>query len=87
VRTRLNAAEKAAGYEVNRLVSGYAYARNGNTHNPTPRYTWQVMFKGRQIGMVYRASHAVDLVEEHMKDESKRPTTLTRQPASMRLRT
>jgi len=30
------------------------------------------MFKGRQIGMVYRASHAVDLVVEHMKVEIKR---------------
>ena len=30
------------GYEIERWVVGYAYARNGNLHNPTPRVEWLV---------------------------------------------
>jgi hypothetical protein len=37
------------GAEIREFVSGFAYARNGNTHNPTPLRTWVVFVNGKQI--------------------------------------
>lgn len=35
------------GCEIRKWVKGHAYARNGNTHNPTPRVSWEVYKNGR----------------------------------------
>jgi hypothetical protein len=31
-----------AKYEIRKEVTSYAYPRNGNVHNPTPRVRWYV---------------------------------------------
>jgi hypothetical protein len=36
-----------AGFEISRTISGYAYAANGNLHNPTPRYTYLLWLDGK----------------------------------------
>lgn len=64
-RTRVSAEERAAGYDVRREVAGHAYARNGNTHNPTPRYRWIPTFRGRSIGTCGMARHAIEIIEIH----------------------
>lgn len=33
-------------FTVTRRLSGYAYPRNGNVHNPTPRYVWLLKVDG-----------------------------------------
>lgn len=32
------------------MCTGHAYARNGNAHNPTPRYRWEAKLNGRRVG-------------------------------------
>lgn len=32
-----------------RVLRGYAYPRNGNVHNPTPRYGWLLLHDSRPI--------------------------------------
>ncbi len=34
------------GYEIARVLTGYAYAKNGNTHNATPKYRWDLFLDG-----------------------------------------
>lgn len=29
------------GYRIERVLRGWCYPRNGNLHNPTPRYVWE----------------------------------------------
>lgn len=29
-------------YTIEKIIVGYAYARNGNAHNPTPKIEWVV---------------------------------------------
>jgi len=33
-------------FTIRRHIVGYAYAANGNTHNPTPRYRWHLLVDG-----------------------------------------
>ncbi len=42
-----------------RHLNGYAYAANGNLHNPTPRYQWHLLADGK---IVYFASTKRTLV-------------------------
>jgi hypothetical protein len=35
---------------IDRLTAGFAYPRNGNVHNPTPRFCWIVMQDGKPMG-------------------------------------
>ena len=37
-------------FPIRKVCVGHAYARNGNAHNPTPRYEWQAEVNGRWIG-------------------------------------
>lgn len=32
-----------------RHLDGYAYAANGNLHNPTPRYQWHLLADGKIV--------------------------------------
>lgn len=34
---------------IRRQLSGYAYPRNGNVHNPTPIYTWHLLADGQRV--------------------------------------
>jgi len=35
---------------ITKWITGYAYARNGNAHNPTPRVRWMVTDQSRLVG-------------------------------------
>ena len=37
------------GYTIERRLMGYAYPRNGNVHNATPRYHWVLRLDGSMI--------------------------------------
>jgi hypothetical protein len=39
----------APGFTIFRSLVGYAYAANGNTHNPTPRYRWTLLCDGQMV--------------------------------------
>lgn len=34
------------GAEIREFIIGYAYPRNGNTHNPTPERCWHIFVNG-----------------------------------------
>ena len=38
-----------------RKVSGYCHPRNGNAHNPTPRYRWEEFGYGPDVCPVHSA--------------------------------
>jgi hypothetical protein len=46
---------------VTREIQGYAYARNGNAHRPTPRYIWKVVYKDRLVGIFSTARAAKEV--------------------------
>lgn len=37
------------GYTLTRTLQDYAYPRNGNTHNATPRYYWSLFLNGKRV--------------------------------------
>lgn len=39
----------APGFEIERRLVAYAYPKNGNVHNPTPRYHWWLYLDGRLV--------------------------------------
>lgn len=54
----------AYGHTAERVVVGTAYARNGNTHNPTHRYRYDVRnAEGRLIGSTHTLKSARALVK------------------------
>lgn len=46
---RTTAVPGAPRFSVRRILTGYAYAANGNLHNPTPRYDWLLLLDGRMV--------------------------------------
>lgn len=46
------------GVVIGEFISGYAYARNGNAHNPTPERSWVVF--GEFFTLLRKAKAAVD---------------------------
>lgn len=36
-------------FSVQRVLVGYAYPVNGNVHNPTPNYRWNLLLDGRLV--------------------------------------
>lgn len=46
---KLSKQAQEAGLSVSKRITGYAYARNGNTHNPTPRVRWELRNKEGQL--------------------------------------
>ena len=53
----------AKGIRIERRVVRLAYARNGNTDNPTPEYRWTVYHNDRNSGGADRFKGAVELAE------------------------
>lgn len=41
--------ETETGCGITRVTTGFAYPRNGNTHNPTASYRWDITHAGRLI--------------------------------------
>ena len=67
-RRTLSAEELAAGYTIDRVAGKPAYARNGNAHNPTVEYRYDVKLHGKLVGTKYKLGKAISLVEDHKKD-------------------
>ena len=67
-RPTLSEAALSMGITVDRVKSGEAYARNGNAHNPTPRYRWEVRHAGRLVGTQYKAGSAIELANDYAVD-------------------
>jgi hypothetical protein len=56
------------GYIIRKRITGYAYPRNGNFHNPTPRVCWEVYCGTRLIDSarllrILRAEYPKAIVE------------------------
>lgn len=56
---------KAAGLTVEKSISGYAYARNGNSHNPSPRVLWLLKNReGKLLDQAYRLTDLLSTADE-----------------------
>lgn len=53
-----------AGFRMDRVVSGFAYARNGNCHNPTPKFRWEVFHGDMLVGTQYTEQAGVELAKD-----------------------
>ena len=57
-------AQRALGVTVLRVLAHQAYGRNGNAHNPTPTYRWDVWHKGACLGGTARFRGVAAIIEE-----------------------
>lgn len=55
--------------EIRKVVAGYAYPRNGNAHNPTPRYRWEVWADGKRVGSATSRKSAEGLAETQQQQQ------------------
>jgi hypothetical protein len=55
-------------------IIGYAYPRNGNTHNPTPRVSWSAFVDGKRVGVSRTRREAREIAELHIacKEDDKK---------------
>lgn len=66
---KLSKRAQAAGMSIEKFISGSAYARNGNAHNPTPRVQWILKTaEGRQVGQSYKMSDMIEMAEQWLDD-------------------
>jgi hypothetical protein len=61
---KVSAVAGAPGFQIRRWLESYAYAENGNVHNPTPHYWWYLLLDGKPVDnsryrktLVARARH------------------------------
>lgn len=47
-------------FTIKRVLDGYAYAANGNVHNPTPRYRWLLLLDGKLVDQHTRRGPLVE---------------------------
>lgn len=59
------------GFRIVRRVSGYAYPRSGNAHNPTPRYVWLVFKGDAHQGFCRSLAGAKDLLGYYPEAQGK----------------
>jgi hypothetical protein len=48
-----------------RWLEGYAYAANGNVHNPTPSYRWILRCDGRAVDNFRRKRDLIQSVQDN----------------------
>jgi hypothetical protein len=51
-------------FEIRKVITGYAYPKNGNLHNPTPRVAYFVYQDDRLIGIDYRLRDAKQFIAD-----------------------
>jgi hypothetical protein len=68
---KLSAKAIAAGFTVEKFVTHTAYAKNGNSHNPTEYYVWHIRHNGERCGRAFRLKEAVAIADE-LLDELER---------------
>lgn len=44
-----------------RVLDGFAYAANGNLHNPTPKFYYSVTYAGRTVGVTVSYKSACEM--------------------------
>jgi hypothetical protein len=54
-----------------RYLESYAYAANGNVHNPTPRYLWVLWCDGRVVDRFQRRRDLQTAVAQYGDDYTK----------------
>ncbi len=54
--------------QVTKRIIGYAYARNGNAHNPTPKVIWETFVDGKLVGTSRLKREAVALGNDVVAD-------------------
>lgn len=64
-----------------RVLVGYSYPKNGNVHNPKPRYVWLLQVDGRTVDQdsrrgVLRRAARMDSAEYLAEVDSTEPATL-----------
>jgi len=57
------------GTSVVRVCVGHAYPKNGNLHNPSPRFNWEARASGKLVGVAYSRNGAVEILKI-FKEES-----------------
>jgi hypothetical protein len=55
----------APRFAIERVTVGHAYARSGNAHNPTPRYSYRLLLDGKPVDESTR--------ERALRDAAKAP--------------
>jgi hypothetical protein len=51
-------------FTIERQLTGYAYAANGNVHNPSPRYRWLLRLDGCLVDTAERRDVLVSAARE-----------------------
>lgn len=54
--------ERDLGFKVVRVCTRHEYARNGNVHNPTPVFIWEVYQNERLLGTVHARKQVKSLI-------------------------
>lgn len=71
----------APGFEIRRRVLGHAYARSGNAHNPTPRFSYTLWLDDVLVdsdahhGALLKAAEAPDARAAYLDGRQAAPTT------------
>jgi hypothetical protein len=71
VPARISRELREAGIEIVSMCQGFAYARNGNMDNPTPRLTYVVRHRGRLVGSSHKLSAARELASDFINEETR----------------
>lgn len=51
-------------FKIEKVIAGYAYAKNGNLHNPTPRVRYDIYRDGKLIGSDSKLSEAKKFIAD-----------------------
>lgn len=68
---KLSSRAVEAGFTLEKSITGYAYPRNGNAHNPTPRVIWQLRnATGEVLDCAYKQADLVESAEALLDEAS-----------------
>jgi hypothetical protein len=52
-------------YEIKKVIVGYAYPKNGNAHNPTPKVHYHVYRDGQLVIREFKLRDAKQFIQEN----------------------
>lgn len=50
-----------------KFISGFAYARSGNAHNPTPRTYWTATVDGTKVALANTRRYVLEVAREYIE--------------------
>ena len=56
------------GFEIRKVKTGESYPRNGNLHNPTPHYRYDLYLDGRLVDSSRSRKTLVKAIAEYGRD-------------------